>query len=108
MHSLLLGSWTGTFWSPQGTSSSLDLAITPDSLRAVTLTLSQAPPLWAGIASDVGMTADTLYWTQNLSGAACKATAVVSPATSTAREMMKGKMACENGELSFTLYKKTG
>ena len=108
LHALLHGSWTGTFWSPQGESGGLDLSITPDSLRAVTLKLSAAQPLRAGIASDFVMTADTLHWAQDLSGASCKATAVVSPATATAPEVMKGKMACDNGELGFTLHKKTG
>jgi hypothetical protein len=39
---------------------------------------------------------------------ACKATAVLTAATPHVPETLEGKMACESGEITFTLRKKTG
>lgn len=108
MHALLLGSWTGVFSSAPGVSSGLDLSVAQDSVQNMTLRMSTDQPVRAGVASDLMMDGDTLHWTQELSGTVCKATAVLSAATPLVPETMKGKMACEDGELSFTLRKKTG
>jgi hypothetical protein len=54
------------------------------------------------------MSGDKLQWTQDLAGTSCKATAVVSTATSLAPETIKGKMACEDRQMTFSLRKKTG
>jgi hypothetical protein len=108
MHARLHGSWTGTFKSHQGDSSAMDISVAHDSLRKVTLRVSTDRPTQTGTVSDFVMNGDKLSWTQELSGASCKATAVLSSATPLATEMMKGRMACEHGEITFTLHKKSG
>jgi len=108
MHARLHGSWTGMFSSPHGVSSGLDLSVAHDSLRQVTLKLSTDQPSLAGAASNFVIHGDTLQWTQELSGTSCKATAVLSAATPLVAERMKGKMACEDREITFTLHKKVG
>jgi len=108
LHALLHGTWTGSFSSPQGFSGNVDLAVAHDSLRKLILKLTSAQPLVAGAATGIVVEGDTLRWTQEVSGNPCKATAVVSPATASAAETLQGKMACEQGELLFTLHKKTG
>ena len=61
-----------------------------------------------GAARNVMMEGAKLHWTQDLSGASCKATAVLTAATPPIPETMKGTMGCENGEVTFTLRKKAG
>lgn len=108
MHALLLGSWQGTFKSAQGVSSGMDLSVAHDSVRTLTLKMTTDRPLRAGAASNFVMNGDNLYWTQDLSGTSCKVTAVLSAATTLVPEMMTGSMACEDGEVTFTLRKATG
>jgi hypothetical protein len=108
MHALLHGSWSGTLSSQHGVSSGLDMSVTHDSLRKVTLTMRTDRPIRAGAASDFAMNGDKLQWTQDLSGRSCKATAVLTTATAPAYETMSGKMACEDGEMTFLVRKKTG
>jgi hypothetical protein len=70
--------------------------------------MSTDRPTQVGTASDFTMTGDKLSWTQDLSGASCKATAVVTSAKPLGSEVMKGSMACKHGEITFTLHKQTG
>lgn len=107
MHARLYGSWTGTFRSLQGDSSAIDMSVAHDSLQKLILTMSTDRPIRAGAASGFVMNGDKLQWTQDLSGVSCKATAVLSAATSHVPEM-HGKMACEDSEITFSLHKKTG
>jgi hypothetical protein len=69
--------------------------------------MSADQPIRAGAASNFMVNGDTLHWTQELSGAPCQATARLSAATPHASEIMEGRMACELGEVMFTLHKKT-
>jgi hypothetical protein len=108
MHALLHGSWTGSFSSPHGLFRGMELSVAHDSLRSVILRMSTEKPGMAGAASDFVMDGTTLHWTQDLSGTACKASAVLTGATPEAPETLEGKMACESGEIRFTLRKKTG
>jgi len=107
MHAGLLGSWKGTLISHHGVASGLNLAVVHDSLRKVTLKMSADQPIRAGTADNVVMDGDKLQWTQDLSGTACKATAVLSAATASVPAKLEGKMACENGESTFKLLKTT-
>jgi hypothetical protein len=108
MHARLHGNWTGTLSAYRGVSSSLEISVVHDALRNALITLRAERPIQAGAVSDVVMTRDTLQWTQDLSGASCKATAVVSPAMPDVPETMNGKMDCPDGEVTFTLQKRTG
>jgi hypothetical protein len=84
------------------------MSVAHDSLRNVALRMSIDQPSRGGAASDVVMNGDKLQWTQDLSGVSCKATAVLTAATALVPEMLKGKMTCEDGEITFTLHKKAG
>ena len=108
MHAMLHGNWTGTFWSAQGDSSAMHISVALDNLLQVVLRMSTDQPRRMGDASDFAMNGDELHWTQDLSGASCKATAVVTPAVTSVSQTMKGKMACEHDEITFTLHKKAG
>ena len=108
MHALMSGSWKGTFSSPQGVSSGLELSVAHDSAQHVTFRMSTDQPIRAGAGSDFVMNGDKLHWTQELSGTSCKATAVLTAATPFAPALMEGKMACGHGEITFTLRKTTG
>ena len=108
LHARLHGSWNGTFSSPQGHSSGLDLAVSYDSARKVTLRMSPDQPIRAGAASNLVMDGEVLRWTQDWSGAVCQARAVLTPTTPLVPETMEGTLACEHGEMTFILRKKTG
>lgn len=108
MHALLLGSWKGTFSSSQGGSIGLDMSVAHDSARKVTLRMSTDQPNRAGAASNIMLDGAKLHWTQDVSGTSCKATAILSAATPLVPDTMEGKMACEEGEITFTLRKQTG
>jgi hypothetical protein len=86
----------------------LALAVAYDSARRVTLRMSPDQPIRAGAASNLVMDGPTLRWTQDWSGAACQARAVLTPATPLVPETMEGTLACEHGEMTFILRKKTG
>ena len=108
IHALLFGSWQGTLNSSQGAASGLAMSIAHDSLRKVTLTMSADQPVQVGAASNLVINGDELTWTQDLAGASCQATAVLTAATESVPKMMKGKMACDHGEFSFNLRKTSG
>jgi hypothetical protein len=108
MHALLHGTWKGAIVSPRGVSTALELAVAHDSLRGVALRMDAEQPLQAGAATEVVMEGAKLQWTQELSGASCKATAVLTAATPQAPETMAGRLACGDGERAFTLRKTTG
>lgn len=108
LHASLHGSWEGTLSSPQGVSSRLEMSIAHDSLRTVILRMSTDQPIRAGTASNLVIDGAKLRWTQDLSGTACNVSAVLTAATPLAPEMMQGKMACERGENTFTVRKRSG
>jgi hypothetical protein len=104
MHALL-GSWTGTSNVPREVSRKLGLDVATDKLGNVTLEMKADRPIGVGAASSIAVDGNTLHWTQDVSGAACKATAVLSAATPLVPEKLKGSMACEHGEITFALQK---
>ena len=108
MHALLTGRWTGTVTSAQGITSNLALAVAHDSLQGMTLTTDTGERIPAAKSSNVALDGTRLQWTQDLSGASCKATAILSPATQLDREAVKGKMTCPDGDRTFVLRKTTG
>ena len=107
IHASLHGSWRGTLSSHHGVASGLNLAIVRDSLRKVTLMLSADQPLRAGPVRDFLMDGNKLQWTQDFARASCKATAILRAATSSDPAKLEGKMACTDGESTFTLLKTT-
>ena len=108
MHALLLGNWTGTSSSPGAVSGKLDVVVASDKLGNVILKMKADQPIRVGTASGVALQGNALHWTQDVSGAPCQATAVLSAATPLVPETMKGSMACERGEITFELQKKKG
>lgn len=108
MHALLTGRWTGTVTSPEGITSDLTLAVAHDSLQGMTLTTDTGERIPVAKISNLAIEGTRLQWTQDLSGASCKATAVLSPATQLDRETVKGKMTCADGDRTFILRKTTG
>jgi len=108
MHAQLHGSWAGTLSSHRGFSSSVDMSIKYDSLLNPTLMLRSERPGLSGAATDLVMNGDQLHWTQQMSGASCIATAVLTKAASPASNTIEGKMLCKEDELTFSLRKKTG
>jgi len=108
MHGVLLGKWTGTSSSLEGVSRKLDLAVASDKRGNVKLKMKADQPIQLGASSSVVSEGNTLQWTQIVSGAPCKATAVVSAATPVAPETKKGSRACQNGELTFARQKTKG
>jgi hypothetical protein len=107
LHALLHGSWTGTLQSTQGVAEGLDLSVAHDSLHSVILDMSMHHHAHVGAASNLTLNGDTLHWTQELSNKPCQVTAVVSAAAARTPEVMNGKVACEDGERTFTLHKTT-
>jgi hypothetical protein len=105
MHAMLHGSWVGTLTSPNGASSTMSLSVSRDSVRGLALTVSTAETKRAGAARDLVMVGDTIRWTQDLSGVACKASALMTSARAAAPQALKGKLACDNVESTFTLKK---
>lgn len=105
MHGLLLGNWTGTLTSPDGSSTKLDLAAMNDRHGELTLKMASSRSKDVGAASDVVLDGHTLRWTQALSGKSCKASAVVTAQTAQTAEKMKGTMACPEREVAFALEK---
>ncbi len=105
MHALLHGTWQGSIRSLRGGSGSLQMSVTPDSLRKLIIKLSAVRPIQAGAARDVVMDGATLHWIQDLSGQSCHANAVLSAATPAVPETLDGRIACEDGEFTFTLRK---
>ena len=108
MHARLTGRWTGTVTSSQGVTSELTLAVAHDTLQGMTLTIDNGERIPAAKISDLAIEGTRLQWTQNRSGASCKATAILSPATQLDRETVTGKMTCADGDRTFVLRKTTG
>jgi hypothetical protein len=108
MHAWLQGSWTGTLRSHDGVSSALDMRVTHDSLRNVMLMMKGDPQFHFGTAADFAMNGEKLQWTQNLSGRSCKATAVLSTFTPMTAGAITGELVCEDGDMTFSLHRKTG
>lgn len=105
MHAALIGSWRGTFHSAQGNGGSMEMSIARDSARTVSLRMVSDLVVRAGNAKDLTMDGGKLRWTQQLAGAACRATATLTAATPVRPNAMDGKLACEQGEITFTLQK---
>jgi hypothetical protein len=84
------------------------MSITQDSRRNVMLTMRAEEPIEVGPATHLKMNGDKLQWTQAIGDVSCTAIGVLSPATPRVPETINGKMACENGEMTFSLRKKTG
>lgn len=91
--------------SPEGVSGKLHLAVTGDKLGKMTVKVRTDQTVRAGPASHVAIDGDGFHWTQDVSGASCKATASLSAATPHVPATMKGTMACKHGELAFALHK---
>ena len=108
MHALLTGRWTGTVTSRQGITSDLTLSVAHDSLQGMTLTTDTGERIPAAKINHFALDGTRLQWTQDLSGAPCRATAVLSPATQLDRETVRGKMVCADGDRTFVLRKTTG
>ena len=108
MHALLLGTWTGTSSLPGAVSRKLDLAVGHDKLGNVTLEMTADPMVRVGAASKVAIDGGILHWTQAIAGSECQATATVNGSTALRPETLKGTMACEQGEVTFTLRKTKG
>ena len=106
LHALLHGSWDGTM-SHHGVSSSLNMSVTHDSLHNVLMTLHADQHIQPGLASDFAIRGDTLQWSQIISGRPCKATALLSEGAHQAPGAMKGRVVCDDGEMTFNLQKKT-
>lgn len=101
----LLGTWTGTATSPDGSSTSLTLAATNDKQGTLTLKPPASASKDVGAARDVVFDGHSLRWTQMLSGVSCKASATVAAATEQTVGTMKGTMACPDREMAFALEK---
>ena len=108
MHALLTGRWSGTVTSAQGVTSDLTLSVAHDSLQGMTLTTDTGERIPDQKIGNVAIEGTRLQWSQDLSGASCKATAVISPATQLERETVTGKMTCADGVRTFILRKTTG
>ena len=108
MHALLLGNWTGTSSAPEAVSRKLALVVARDKRGNVTLKMKADRSSRVGASSGVAVEGNTLQWTQVVSGAPCKASAVLSAATPHGPETMNGSMACESGDISFALQKTKG
>ena len=104
IHAMLDGHWAGTLESPHGVSSNVYLLVSRDSVRGIALLLSTASKR-AGAAREIMMVGDTLRWTQDLSGVACAASALVTSARATASRVLNGRLACDNVVSTFTLRK---
>jgi hypothetical protein len=105
MHTLLVGNWTGISIFPGAVSKKLNLAVRHDKTGNVTLTMTADRTVHVGAASEVALDGSTLQWTQAVGGTPCHVTAVVNAPTQSSAETLKGTMACEQGEIAFTLQK---
>jgi hypothetical protein len=85
----------------------MQMAVAHDSLLKLLLTINGAKRTGGATASDFMIQGDTLHWTQALSGATCRATAVLTAATPAVPEM-NGRMVCPDSAVTFSLRKKTG
>ena len=102
MHALLHGTWTGTLTAAHG-SKALNLTFADDSMPLVFHADQSAQ---FGRSADFRVKGQELQWTQEVAGAPCKASAVVTAATPQSPESFKGKMECADGARSFVLHRK--
>src|SRR5262245_20973760 len=72
MHGMLLGNWTGTLTSPDGSSIPLDLAVMNERHGELTLKMASSRSKELGAASALVLNGDTLRWTQAFAGTSCK------------------------------------
>jgi hypothetical protein len=103
LHALIHGTWTGTLQTAHGTSG-IELSVLHDSLMKEAMRMTFDRPARSGLASNLSVRGDTLRWTQDLSGTACAASAVVNAAMP---DQLSGRMICGSDEATFTLHKKT-
>ena len=108
LHALLHGNWAGTSSSPEAVSGKLALAVARDKRGILTLKMKADQPIRVGASSGVAVEGNTLHWTQVVSGAPCKVSAVLSGSTPQAPDTMKGSMACRDREITFALQKTKG
>jgi hypothetical protein len=108
MHARLHGSWFGTLSAIGSDAAKMQVSIANDRHGNLTVKMNVDRQMKAGLASDVSLDAHGLHWTQPLSGASCKATAVLDAATHHLPPTMRGTMACEHGEVAFALHKTKG
>jgi hypothetical protein len=108
VHARLLGNWSGTLSSTGSDPTEIQLAIVDDKQGNMAIKMKAAQNMKAGPASDIAVHEDGLHWTQALSRASCKATAVLDVPSHHAPDTMKGTMACEHREVAFTLHKTKG
>jgi hypothetical protein len=105
MHALFHGSWNGTLTSAHGTTSAMELSVARDSVLGVVLKVNTNKGKQAS-AGDIILDEDKqLRWTQELSGAKCKASAALTVATKTSPEILSGRMSCDGVESRFTLQR---
>lgn len=108
MHALWHGDWTGTLRSHQGVTTGLSMSLAHDSSQTVSLTMRTDQPMRLGAARDIALKGDRLTWTQDLAGAPCKATAVVTAAGPRTPDEITGRMTCQRDQITFSARKTAG
>jgi hypothetical protein len=108
LHARLHGTWTGMVTSSDGIASKLQMAIATDKQGKTTVKMTTDRSMKTGSATDVALDAQGLHWTQPISGASCKATAVLEAAAHHGPDAMKGTLVCGHGEIPFALQKTKG
>ena len=101
----MTGTWVGTVTSPEGATSELSLVVAHDSLRGMTLITGTGRGTPVVRITNLSREGARLQWTQELSGASCKADAVLTAATALDRGVVAGKFACTDGLKTFVLRK---
>ena len=106
LHALIHGTWTGTILD-HGAASPFSVSIAHDSVHAALLRAMSSAPFTLGSAHHMmPAAADTIRWSQDVSGIPCPTTATVR-SLATSKATMDGIIACPNRELHFTLVKST-
>ena len=105
LHALLDGKWHGTLSKPEGESSQLTLNVSKTTSGADVFDVIGAPPLHLGKASQLGVEHHKIRWIQDISGELCQATADIVGATTQDAKVLKGRMSCAQGDLTFSLTK---
>jgi len=103
MHARLLGTWVGTLSSPEGVSTTLQLAVASDKQGKMALRISDVRTMKAASVTYVALDGHGLHWTQTLSGESCQATAALESVAHHAPGTMKGTMACGHREIACVL-----
>jgi hypothetical protein len=107
LHALLDGNWRGTVSTPAGEAHQLTLNASKTASGADVFSVTAAPALQLGAASQFAIDHHSIRWIQNVSGESCKATADFSGPKMHDPQMLKGKMSCAQGDLAFSLKKTT-